>query len=117
MGMRGFNAQHKAAAGAAIVKAEHQAGVVARAAPEARPEAERAVITIDGGDAPLGHREQGVPDQRAVGEYPDAIRRRLAAAQRALQRALQLLVAPGQTGQLAFEVGVPQTATAQVLAR
>src|SRR5690606_28403405 len=62
-----------AAARAAPVQAEHQAGAFRRAAVDARPQAQRAVVAAQGGQATLFEGEIRPPDQRAVAVHPYVI--------------------------------------------
>ena len=85
------DAIHDAVAAAAAVEPEHQAGALGRAAVHARPQAEAAVIAVDGGDDPLVEVEHRVPDQRAVREDPDVgltVRRAKDRLERVLERLL-----------------------------
>src|SRR5204862_4403364 len=59
-----------AAAAAARVEAEHEAGPLQRAAVDVRPQAEAAVKAVQPRDAPLLVVDDRVPDERAVTEQP-----------------------------------------------
>ncbi len=74
--------RNSAPVGAAAVEAEHQAGVVVGAAADVAPQAERAVVAVDVPAPPLGEAEGRVPGQRAVGEDPEVVARRMVAKER-----------------------------------
>ena len=71
-----------AAAGAAAIEPEHQAGLLLGAAVVRRFHAERAVIAAHQGRVAFEERKARIPHQRAVGEDPEILarRRRQAAA-------------------------------------
>src|SRR5690349_12577708 len=62
--------ERDAAAAAARVQAEDEAGLLQRAAVDVRPQAETAVESVQPGHAPLLVMHERVPDERAIAEQP-----------------------------------------------
>jgi cysteine synthase A len=71
LGLRRIEAVDEAAAAAAAIERQHQAGPLGRAAEAADQQAEAAMVPGDMGRLPLDEAEAWIPDQRAIGEDPD----------------------------------------------